>query len=140
MAVAGAVVQALADLGKKAWDRLMNRDPDAVVKPDMDLNLEEVMAFAALDDYMPVNIFEWYSGMHPRFTGSLNDLQRLAATLADRGLVRMDINDQMLVYSRIVPLRDVIEYYSSYLNRLPERYGSRRDELVTILAILVRIP
>ena len=140
MAVAGAVIQALTDLGKKAWNRLVDHDPDAVVAPDMDLNLEQVMAYAALDVYLPISIFEWYSRMHPLFQGGLNDLQRLAADLADRGLVRMDTNDQMLVYHRIVPLRDVIEYYSSYLNRLPERSGSRRDELVTILSILVRIP
>ena len=138
--MAVAVIQALTDLGKKAWNRLMDRDPDAVVAPDMDLNLEQVMAYAALDVYLPISIFEWYSRMHPLFQGGLNDLQRLAADLADRGLVRMDVNDQMLVYHRIVPLRDVIEYYSSYLNRLPERSGSRRDELVTILSILVRIP
>ncbi len=140
IAIAGAVMQALTNLGKKAWNRLMNRDPDADVAPDLDLNLEQVMAYAALDDYLPINIFEWYSRMHPQFQGGLNDLQQLAAALADRGLVRMDINDQMLVYRRIVPLRDVIEYFSSYLNRLPERSGSRRDELVTILSILVRIP
>lgn len=140
MAVAGAVMQALTELGKKAWNRLMNHDPNAVVAPDLDLNLEQVMAYAALDEYLPISIFEWYSMMHPQFQGGLNDLQRLAADLADRGLVRMDVNDQMLVYHRIVPLRDVIEYYSSYLNRLPDRRGSRRDELVTILSILVRIP
>ena len=140
MAVAGVVIQALTDLGKKAWNRLLDRDPDAVVAPDMDLNVVQIMAYAALDEYMPISIFEWYSNMHPQFQGGLNDLQQLAGALADRGLVRMDVNDQMLVYRRIVPLRDVIEYFSSYLNRLPERSGSRRDELVTILAILVRIP
>ncbi len=140
MAVAGAVMQALTELGKKAWNRLTNHDPDAVVAPDLDLNLDQVMAYAALDGYLPISIFEWYSRMHPQFQGGLNDLQQLAADLADRGMVIMDVNDRMLVYHRVVPLRDVIEYYSSYLNRLPERSGSRRDELVTILSILVRIP
>jgi len=52
----------------------------------------------------------------------------------------MDVNDQVIRYRRIVPLREVIEYFSSYLNRLPGHEDARREELVRILSALVRIP
>lgn len=139
-AIAGVLVELLTDLGKKAWDRLTGRDPDEIPEPDMDLTYLQVLAYAALDDHMPLSIFEWYARLHEDFEGRLGDLQRLAATLSDRGLVRMEVNDQVIRYGRIVPLREVVEYYSSYLNRLPAHERIRREELVRILAALVRIP
>lgn len=138
--VAVALVSVLTDLGEKAWDRLTKRDPDEVPAPDLDLTYPQVLVFAALDDYMPLSIFEWYSRLHPDFKGGLGELQQLVAQLADRGLVRMDVNDQVIRYRRIVPLREVIEYFSSYLNRLPGHEDARREELVRILSALVRIP
>ena len=141
MAVAGALISMLTELGKKAWDRLTKRDPDAVPEPDLDLTFPEVLAYAGLDEYQALSIFEWYSRLHPDFTGRLGDLQRLAAGLSDRGLIRMIVDERMIRYRRIVPLHELVEYYSSYLNRLPARQAAaRREELIQILAALVRIP
>jgi len=140
MAVAGALISMLTELGKKAWDRLTKRDPDAVPEPDLDLTYPEVLAYAGLDEYQALSIFEWYPRLHPDFMGGLGDLQHLAAGLSDRGLIRMDVNERVIRYHRIVPLHEVVEYYSSFLNRLPARQAARREELIQILAILVRIP
>jgi hypothetical protein len=33
-----------------------------------------------------------------------------------------------------------VEYYSSFLNRLPEHEAERREELIRMLSALVRLP
>jgi|GEM_PF-1762407 len=138
--VAGYVLQTLLELGSDLWNRLLGRDPDAVPAPDLDLTREQIMAFAALDDRKPISIFEWYAGLHPDFTGGINRLQELAADLAERNLVTLDQSDQAFRYRFVVPRREVIDYYVSFLNRTPEWDGETRDRLIGIIAILVRRP
>ncbi|MFC1629272.1 hypothetical protein ACFL3H_09215 [Gemmatimonadota bacterium] len=138
--VAAVLIAQLAEIGKEAWNRLIGRDPDALPEPDMDLTTIQVMAFAALDDRFALNIFEWHSRLHPQFDGGLSRLQQVAADLSERGLCRLEMDGDVFTYSRTVPLGQVIQYYVSFLSRLPEEEYALRDELIGKVAILVRDP
>lgn len=139
-AVVGVVVSELTKLGKRAWNKLIGHDPDAIPEPDLDLTFRQVLAYAALDDRHSLSIFEWHSRLHPDFEGGLGELQQLAAELSDRGLIRLILEDQVFCYRRNVPLRDVVNYYTSFLNRLSKNDVERREQLIRIIAALVREP
>jgi hypothetical protein len=138
MAVAGAVVEVLTDLGKKAWEAITSRDPAAGSRPDLDLTFRQVLAYAGLSDREGLNLFQWYARLDPEFKGGVADLQRAAAELSDRNLIRLGIEQDLFVYHRTIPLRDVIEYYTSFLSRLPDQQASRREAIIQILGVLVR--
>jgi len=140
LGLAAVGAQVLADLGIDAWNRLIGRDPDAVEPPEMDLTYPEVIAFAGLHDHRGLSIFEWYGRLSEDFRGGLGDLQRLAASLSDKRLVRLDASGEAFVYRRIVHLQDVVDYYVAFLNRLPPGRTERRETLERILATLVREP
>jgi len=136
--LAGIVAGKLVEIGKGLWDRITNRDPDAATRPDMDLTYQQVLAYAALDDYEGYNLFEWYAGLHEDFEGGLGELQNVAAALSDRNLIKLTMMDDRFEYRRIVPLRDVVDYYISYLTRMREGDPERRNELIQKLSALVR--
>lgn len=138
MVVAGALVEVLTDLGKMAWNAITNRDREAGSRPDMDLTFRQVLAYAALSDREGINLFQWFARLDPEFKGGLADLQRAAAELSDRNLIRLGIDEDLFVYHRTIPLRDVIEYYTSFLSRLPNQEVSRREAIIQFLAVLVR--
>jgi len=138
--VAAALIAQLAEIGKDAWNRLIGRDPDALPEPDMDLTTIQVMAFAALDDRFVLNIFEWHSRLHPQFEGGLSRLQQIAAELSERGLCKLEMDGDVFTYSRTVPLGQVIQFYVSFLSRLPVGELALREELIWKVAILVRDP
>ncbi len=138
--MAGLIAQTLMDLGRDLWNRLRGHDPEAFPEPDLDLTLEQIMAYAALDGRKPISIFEWYPRLHPEFSSGIGRLQELAAELADRNLVRLDRSEQVFRYVQVVPRREVIDYYTSLLSRTPEWDEQTRTRLITIIAILVRIP
>ncbi len=138
--VAAALIGQLADIAREAWNRLIGRDPDALPEPDLDLTVVQVMAYAALDDRFAFNIFEWHARLHPRFGGGLSQLQQVAAELAERGLCRLERNGDVFTYQRTIPLREVVQYYVSFLSRLPEGEEDIRAELIEKIAILVREP
>ncbi len=138
--VAGLVLQTLFELGEDLWNRLLGRDPDAEPAPDLDLTVEQIMAYAALDDRMPISIFEWYARLHPDFTRGITRLQELAAVLAERNLIALDQSETAFRYRLVVSRREMIDYYTSFLNRTPDWDTDTRDRLIRIIAILVRRP
>ncbi len=138
--VAAAIIAQLADIAKEAWNRLIGRDPDALPEPDLDLTVVQVMAYAGLHDRFAVNIFEWHARLHPGFEGGLSQLQQVAAELAERGLCRLERQGDVFTYHRTIPLREVVQYYTSFLSRLPEGEQDLRVELIEKVAILVREP
>ena len=97
-----------------------------------------VLAFAALDDYRGLNVFEWYGRLNPEFEGGLGDLQRTAARLSDRNMIALSTEGDVFVYRRLVPLQDVISYYTAFLARLPDREVTRRESLIRTISALVR--
>jgi hypothetical protein len=106
----------------------------------MDLNWDEVLAYAALDDHRGLSVFEWHSRMPRDWDGSLGDLQRIAAGLSEKRIITLRVEEQVFHYARLVPRYEMIAYYTSFLNRLPPGASSRREELTRILAALVREP
>jgi hypothetical protein len=140
LGVAAAVAKLLIDEGRKAWNRLIGYDPDAPLPPEMDLTWEEVLAYAALDDYRGLSVFEWHSRMPPEYSGGLGDLQRVAAGLSEKRLISLRVEEQVFRYYRLIPRPELIAYYTSFLNRLPPGLSSRREELTRILVALVREP
>lgn len=136
--LAGLVASRLAELGKRVWDRITNPDREAEGLPDMDLTYRQVLAFAALDDYERLNLFEWYTALQDDFNGGLGDLQQIAAQLSDRNLIALEVEGGAFVYRRLVPLRDVIGYYTSFLTRMRGGDDERREELIRKLAALAR--
>ena len=136
--LAALVAEKLAELGKAAWQSLIGFDPEAATRPDMDLTYAEVLAFAALDDYRGLNVFEWYGRLNPEFEGGLGDLQRTAARLSDRNMIALSTVGDVFVYRRLVPLQDVISYYTAFLARLPDREVTRRESLIRTISALVR--
>lgn len=138
--VAAALIAQLAEIGKEAWNRLIGRDPDALPEPDMDLTRYQVMAYAALDDRFTLSIFEWHARLYPGFEGGLSRLQQLAAELSERGLCRFEMDGNIFTYRRTVPLSEVVQFYISFLSRLPEGNHALREELIWKVAILVREP
>jgi hypothetical protein len=140
LSVAAAVVQLLIEEGRKAWNRLIGYDPAVPPPPEMDLSWDEVLAYAALDDYRGLSVFEWHSRMPRDWGGSLGDLQRIAAGLSEKRIITLRVEEQVFHYVRLVPRYEMIAYYTSFLNRLPPAASNRREELSRILAALVREP
>jgi hypothetical protein len=136
--LAGIVAGKLVEIGKGLWDRLTNRNPGAETRPDMDLTYAQVLAYAALDDYEGYDLFEWYGGLHEDVQGGLGELQDVAADLSDRNLIRLRMTKDRFEYRRIVPLRDVVDYYVSYLSRMRQGDPERRNELIQKVSALVR--
>ncbi len=140
LGVAAAVAGLLIEEGKKVWNRMLGIDPDAPPEPDMDLTYEEVVAYAALEDRRGLSIFEWHSRLPGDFEGGLGDLQRIAARLAERRLARLEMEEQVFRYRRMIPRHEMVAYYTSFLNRLPPRDSDRRREITRMLVALVREP
>jgi hypothetical protein len=140
LGVAAAVAKLLIDEGRKAWNRLTGFDPDAPPPPEMDLTWEEALAYAALDDYRGLSVFEWHSRMPRDYSGGLGDLQRVAAGLSEKRLITLQVEERVFRYLRLIPRHELIAYYTSFLNRLPLGPSPRREELTRILAALVREP
>ncbi len=140
LGVAAALAKLLIDEGRKAWNRLIGYDPDTPPPPEMDLTWEEALAYAALDDYRGLSVFEWHSRMPRDYSGGLGDLQRVAAGLSEKRLITLQVEERVFRYVRLIPRHELIAYYTSFLNRLPLGPSSRREELTRILAALVREP
>jgi hypothetical protein len=137
--LAALVAEQLVDLGKAAWDRLVSRPGDDTHEHlDMDLTYEMVLAYAGLDDHRPLNLFAWYARLPAEFEGGVGTLQESATQLASRDMIELVRSEESLEYRRLVPLADVVDYYTSYLSRVPERDAVRRQELIRIIAALVR--
>ena len=138
--LAAAAAELLVEIGTRAWNKLVGHDPSAAFAPELDLTTREATAYGALREHRGITLFEWHARLPMDWEGGLGDLQHLATRLAEKNMVVLQQEEQVFRYRRLVPLDDVIAYYTSFLNRLPEGSSERGEELIRILSLLVRDP